>query len=384
MINIPIEISDDCKAQLLAVTTHPNDVFSEIVAASGMSKSADFIGADLAEVDFTGSDLRGFNFKNADLSRSTGVNFLIDETTILDGANVTSSVLKFEKERREFLLDDDHRALYNRLKSEYWTNGAVWVGQNLKRSSKNFGVSAKIAKFLYAGVNDQTYKNQILYGIKNTFETKQEYKEFLVDQLRDPHITTRSLRGIIDILGRIFSRQPDVAQILMFYLRHEDKEIRRLCIPAVMQPNFFRRNRIPVVQGVVTEVNSELRRTYTGYFGRLIGKDAERLMYITDQKRSHDFIEVIDDRCFERMVRAALMHEKISTKIDYAFKGDNSFAATVKYEDVIQNADRFHSCIESLKSIGLPLRSTYSMDNFARYAPMPTAHMDASPTEESE
>lgn len=369
-INTPFEISDECKSRLLVIEQFPSDIFSEIVKAAGMQKECDFIGADLAEVNFTGSDLRGFNFKNADLSHSYGVNVLIDETTNLAGANVNGSVFRYEKDRREFLMDDAHRDLFNRLKGEYWTNGAIWIGQNLNPSSKNYAVSSKIAKFLFSSVTDQTYKNQILYGIKNTFESREEYKAFLVDQLRNPNLSTRTLRGIIDIFGRIFSRDVDIIRLLLFYLGHPESEIRRLCIPAVMQKGFFQRNRDRILALVRLETSSELRRLYSGYFGALVAENAWRALYDESKKQFIDFREPIDNRLFERLVASAVRAEKVARKTDAAFRGDNSLGTDVSYQDIVQNAGRYNDIIMEIMKEGLPLEIEYQIEKYAALAPM--------------
>lgn len=63
--------------------------FDKLVALAGLDPREDFRHAELRALNFCGADLRGYDFSGSDL-RDTVIdgNTLIDETTILDGANV--------------------------------------------------------------------------------------------------------------------------------------------------------------------------------------------------------------------------------------------------------------------------------------------------------
>ncbi|MDW9781948.1 hypothetical protein GOB92_27950 [Sinorhizobium meliloti] len=368
MINFTPEISDADKAKLSAIAEFEGTNFSTLVSLSGLSKTDDFIGADLSNVDFSNSDLRGFNFTDADLSGCYGVSFQIDETTNLTGANVSSSIFALEKEKREFFsMHKDHLALFTRLQKEYWTTGALWVGENLRRTSKNFEASAKIAKYLYAGVKDETYKNQILYGIRSTFRTEEEYKEFLLNQLIDPQITQRSLRGVIDILGKRFASDPVINRILLLHLGHENKDIRKLCIPPVMTRRFFSQNREAIFTRIKNESDPFLRMTYTQHFVANAGPRAAQLLFNEDKKAYHDYAVPIDDRLFFGFVRGAVRAQKIARKAARIQKGMNvSMGTDVRYDEVVEAMDFFESELRRFRDMGLPLKLAYSVDGFKR------------------
>lgn len=363
MMNNSHEISESGKTGLSAIALHTSSNFSALVAVAGLSKKTDFVGADLSNVDFSSSDLRGFDFTGADLSNTYGINFLIDETTILTSANVTSSVLQLEQERREyFTLNSEHYALFNRLKNEYWTRGAIWVGENLSRKSKDFETSAKIAKYLYASVKDQTYKNQILYGIKNTFASVDEYKAFLVDQLRDGSITKRSLRGIVDILGRSFGNDPDIARILLLFIGHEDREIRMISIAPVMKRKFFRRNKDTIVEHMNAEEDPDLRRLYSRCFAQMHGRAATKLLHRFDTAAFHDFRDEIDNRLFETLVRGYVRESKLETLAADRAVTTYRFDSSVSYKDFLDNIETCDGILGDLEKAGLPLSIKYNID----------------------
>lgn len=368
MINSTPEISDADKEKLSAIAAFEGTNFSDLVSLAGLSKSEDFIGVDLSDVDFSNSDLRGFNFTNSNLSGSYGVAFRMDETTVLTNANVSSSVFALEKEKREFFaIHKDHLALFNRLQREYWTTGALWVGENLRRTSRNFEASAKIAKYLYASVRDETYKNQILYGIRSTFRTREEYKDFLLNQMIDPQITQRSLRGVIDILGKSFANDPVVNRILLLHLSHENKDIRKLCIQPVMARRFFSRNREAILTCIANESDPFLRMLYSQHFAINAGPRAARLLYNEDRKAFHDYAVPIDDRVFFSLVKGAVREQKIARKSAQIQKGMNvSMGTDVNFIEVVDAIDFFEPEFRRIRDMGLPLKLTYSVDGFEK------------------
>ncbi|MBB3612091.1 pentapeptide repeat-containing protein [Rhizobium sp. BK602] len=367
MFSISLEISDEGKERLSTIAAFEGTNFTKLVELSLLSKTSDFIEADLSHVDFSNSDLRGFNFTGANLAGCYGINVRLDETTVLTDANVAGSILAVEKEKREyFSMHEDHYSLYKRLQKEYWTTGALWVGENLRKNSKNFEASARIAKYLYASVKDQTYKNQILYGIMGTFKSSEEYKEFLLIQLSDRSLTRRSLRGVLDILGSVFAADPIVKKMLLLYLGHSDKEIRKLCIPPVMVKPFFIENREAILRSVYTETDPSLRMLYTQLFAQKVGPTALRLLYRNDKKSFQDYAEHIDDRVFEKLIRGAVKAMKIERKASQIQRAGAivSLGTDVSEREFIESIDYFEPTLRRVADLGLPLQLDYSVATF--------------------
>ena len=366
MQNRTVEISDSARTALSAIIACESTNFSKLVCVAGLSKAEDFRGVNLSGVDFSHSDLRGFDFTDADLSGTHGINFKIDGTTILTGANVTSSVLAYEKERRDyFSANPEHLQLYQRLMKEYWSNGAIWIGENLRRDSKNYEACATIAKYLYGSVKDQTYKNQILYGIRHTFKTADEYKSFLLDQIRDPDITNRSLRGIIDILSRLYYTDTSVRNMILLYLGHENKEIRKLCVRPVLAPRFYQQNREAIIGHMETETDGGIRRLYSECFCRTTSYDPE-VLFRADERAFHDYADPVDNRVFETLVRGKARREKAQHRSPNFGKSEGIAIAEVKNRDLYEASSSVDTIVRNLMNFGLPLKLEYSILEFRR------------------
>lgn len=365
MQNRTVEISESAKSALSAIIACETTIFSKLVCIAGLSKGEDFRGANLSGIDFSNSDLRGFDFTDADLSGTHGINFKIDNTTILTGAKVTSSVLAFEKERRDYFADKpEHFQLYQRLTKEYWSNGAIWIGENLRRDSKNYEVCATIAKYLYGSVKDQTYKNQILYGIRHTFKTAEEYKSFLLDQTRDPDITHRSLRGIIDILSRLYYSDPAVRNVILLYLGHESKEIRKLCVRPVLAPRFYEQNAHAIIAHMEAETDVGIRRLYSECFCNNMYEP--QLLFRADERTFHDYADPIDRRVFDTLVRGRARREKVHIQSSSFSNSGVISSVNLKMRDLYEASEEVDSKLHWLLKIGLPLKLEYSLEKFQR------------------
>ena len=88
MLNNSNLIQPENLSRLDEIISHQGTNFGDLVNLSGLSKTEDFLGADLCGVDFSDTDLRGFDFSNADLTSCRGINVSFDHTTILKGAKV--------------------------------------------------------------------------------------------------------------------------------------------------------------------------------------------------------------------------------------------------------------------------------------------------------
>lgn len=347
---------------------YPSFNFGDLVREAGLSKETDFVEADLVGVDFTGSDLRGFDFTGADLRNSFGVDFKFDETTILSRAFVDGSVFALEKEKRDFFdLHRDQADLFLRLQKEHWSHGAIWVSENLKRSSKNFDASAKIAKFLFSHVEDQTYKNQILYFLRNTFDSKIEYRDFLISQAANPNESYRTIRGVIDILSRSFSNDETVRKMLLLYLQHENPEIRRICVRPVMGKEFFKRNRDLILPIVRSETDASTRSLFTSSFAAIDGKVASVLLFRSDTKSFHDYAEPIDNRIFEVLVRGVIRARNAARAAQNIGRNSSGvYTGAVSIRDLVHGFYQLDEKLNHVSDLGLPLKRAYSVKQLHR------------------
>lgn len=366
MFENSLNLSESTIGAVSAVLECASDSFSEIVSVANLDKKRDFQHVNLTGIDFSNSDLRGFNFTGSNLSNSYGVNVLYDESTILDGAIVSNSILHQESERRAYFAQNpEHLQLYVRLRDDYWASGALWIGQNLKRSSKNFETASQIAKFLYPNVHDQTYKNQILYGINSIFDYNEEYKTFLVTQLSLPGNSNRTIRALVDILGRAFGRDSLVREMLLLYSDHPLAEVRRVCIPAVMSRRFFFANAERIIRNVMSEPDKICRKLYTRHFSKLAGPQCEALLLREDEGSFHDYAQSIDDGRFQTLVVAAIRRLKSARRVE-RIRGAPVTPTVVTHSEFLRGVHFYNAAFQRIQKLGLPLRLEYPLDRYYR------------------
>lgn len=373
MLNNSNLIQPENLSRLDEIISHQGTNFGDLVNLSGLSKTEDFLGADLCGVDFSDTDLRGFDFSNADLTGCRGINVSFDHTTILKGAKVDGSLFALEQEKRNFLeADEEQRILFDNLRNRDWASGAIWMGDNLKKTSKNFANASKIAKYLYKEVLDQSYKNQILYGLRGTFTHRSEYRDFLINQISDPNVTYRSIRGVLDILGRSFGNDPLAKSILFDFLHSENKEIRKVCIPAVVSENIFHKNKDVVSEAMMAEPDADLRRLYTKTFCELHSSTGYSLLYSNTTKSFFDYNEEINNLQFENMIRSALYTKKLLNRADKVIKISKfsqeqfEFGINIDRDDIILSSLDFDDVLSYLSHLGLPLKITYKRDEYEK------------------
>lgn len=82
-------LSNDDTAAIEEVLASNNPRFDLLVETAGLDRKSDFTFSDLRRLNFCGADLRGFDFTGSDLRQCVRNGYtLIDDTTILDGAQV--------------------------------------------------------------------------------------------------------------------------------------------------------------------------------------------------------------------------------------------------------------------------------------------------------
>jgi len=364
MINYQHSFSDNFNSSVSAVAAYESDNFSDLVRLSGLNPAIDFIGSNLSGVDFSNSDLRGYDFSDCNLTLCFGVNFVIDETTKLNNALVENSIFALEKEKREFFkMHNEQYVLYQRLKGEYWTNGALWVGENLRVGSRDFQNASKISKYLYGVVKDQTFKNQILYGLRNSFHSKVEYKEFLIAQLSDRSASLRTVRTLIDLLCRSFSDDDIVKKMVLCFLSHDDADVRRNCISPVMETSFFLKHRDSIIAHAIAETDPHIRQLYTKYFSSKIGPLAELMLFNEDKKRFHDYSISIDGNLLETLIRGTVRKIKTNRKIRESIHFSQLNSGTiVSKSEIMHAAEKLEPLLRKVKGLGLPLKLDYNLE----------------------
>lgn len=241
-----------------------------------------------------------------------------------------------------------------KISQEHWTAGSLWAIENLRKTSKNFAKSAAIARFAYSEIKDITYKNQILYFLRDTFSDKNEYRDFLISHASQANINYRQLRPIVELLAKQFPRDPNASRALLSFLSHEEADIRAICIPAVLSRAFFSANKEPIVTEMQNETSSKLRSIYSQYFCLNMLPNNPTLLFRADENKFHDYAVTIDDKIIETMVRGAMRSERRNAQQNENNKAPN--AIDVKWSDVEKNIYRYLPSFFFVKQNGLPIK----------------------------
>lgn len=366
--NVNRELSRSAIDSIHSIETYEGDNFSKLVELSGLDPAKDFIGTSLNGVDFSNSDLRGFNFTNCDLTGTFGINCIYDDSTILENSAVEGSFFSLEKEQRDFFKQNhDSYLVYKRLQGEYWTNGSIWVGENLRKNSKDFQKNCKIAKFLYSSVKDQTFKNQILYSLQSHFTDYNEYKEFLISQLNCKDVTIRTIRVVIDILSSKFYKDELVKKIILHYINFADVEVRLNCIPAVMGRAFFQQNKEKIITSATEENEKIVRQCYTKHFSSNVSAVAQLLLIDSHDNSYHDYNIKINNHKFLSMIKSVIRRIKHNNNANNnSYNKTDSIYFSVNTKDTLKYIAPLEKELKKVKKEGLPLKFNYDINSIKK------------------
>lgn len=341
--------------------------FVELTKVAGLNPARDYVGSDLSRVDFSNCDLRGYNFSDANLSFAFGIGVTFDSTTILTGSTVTSSCFALEKEIRDTFSNDLSLApLLNKLKKEYWANGALWISDNIRRGKKNFTANTVVAKALFGEITDATYKNQILYFLKDAFHDRSSYRDFLLSQIRDPLSTYRVIRSALEILSRVFKNDAYTSELILSYLSHPNAEIRKICVPVATSPRLSASVKSAVYKAIIDEEDPAIRRLYVKSVCMRIGKDAEDMFYDERTKSFFDFAEPLDNDTLIQMVRGFLLKRKREIRAEgiqhFSVENRDYYINTlVSDAEARSMVPQLEYIVRVVSDAGVPLRRQYDL-----------------------
>ncbi len=179
--------------------------FQQKVASVGLNPQKDFRYATLERVNFSNSDLRGFDFSGSNLMGSIGVNFIIDETTILDGANCINSCFEYESRRRRLFSNRPELAQQlDRLKRDHWTAQCGWATDTFLKKSATDADSAYVfaVEMLNSNIDASVRKTLLMcidVASRRHAAFSDFYKEFLRNRIFNEH--TSNQEKALDLLN---------------------------------------------------------------------------------------------------------------------------------------------------------------------------------------
>lgn len=239
--------------------------FSERVEYLGLNPALDLKHADLSFENFTNSDIRGYNFTGSNLGGVTGSNVTWDESTILNGADVSDSIFAYELAKRAFVQEHPElNARIARLKNEYWANTIIAVERALREGSESLYVRTKFAEAVFDEVKDRTVRSNILLYLGATYNSAKEHKEFLYSILAEQKADPITVTAVLDTLATLYSQDLDCFNTLRRFLRDKDPNIVRSATNGVFSSVHFFQAYDEILSIVKVSNNSAMRRALVG------------------------------------------------------------------------------------------------------------------------
>lgn len=283
--------------------------FSERVKYLGLNPAQDFRYADLAFEDFSFSDIRGYDFSGADLRGATGSNIIWDQSTLLDGADVSHSFLSYEIAKGEFFRENlDLKERVDRLKGEYWANTIITVHDVLGDFKMDKRARIKFAEAVFDKVKDRTVRSDILTVLGSAYNSAAEHKEFLYNVLARGSDDPVILAVVLRTLGIFHPKDLDAFNTLRRFLQHNDASVVRSAIEGVFASKHFFTGYSEILSITKASKNPFMRRALTE---RIVRKEFGVVAMIFADDLINNFIdyeEIISRKRLERIARRSFTY----------------------------------------------------------------------------
>ncbi|MEX6507723.1 pentapeptide repeat-containing protein [Jiella sp. M17.18] len=314
--DLPAAVIKDLEAKIRTKKTS----FGELVAVFDLDPKRDFRHADLRQIDFSNTDIRGFDFHGADLRGAMGSNVRWDDTTLLDGAEVSGSLFAHRIRQQELLnANDAVKAMFNRLRSEHWSRSIDWVAHNLKPSSKTRDQAVTVAAALFADADDQFLKSSLLFFISRGFDRRGDYRDFLIDTFNHSYEDKKMRRAVISAMRDFFSASPAVFEILKSEIARTSGEDQRQVLVAVGRSPLAGRDRDEVMYLVRRHAEPSNRRAYVGAVAGRIGSEYAFVMRDPWSRIPYDIEETVLELDVRRLASEWLRHSSTFSTEDLAW-----------------------------------------------------------------
>ncbi len=222
--------------------------FNALCSALGLDVKSDFIHSNLFGVDFSGANLTGCNFYGADLRESFGIDVIIDDSTILDGADLDGSMFaKYARERKYFREERDAEKYYKILKSEDYSYVTSWVSKRFSdelddtRVLKNIddvGLQILLQKLITDEI-DISKRASLFHFLRDFTETPQQLREIIL-QIIAFHINDSAIiRSFLKVAGNIFSNDSVIARCLLILACDKREDVREQVFHALTGSELF-------------------------------------------------------------------------------------------------------------------------------------------------
>jgi len=242
--------------------------FGHLVRLLRLDKSQDFIFSNLREVDFSNADLRGFNFTGADLRDSYGIDVLIDDTTILEDADVQGSCFATHKRERELFLNRrEAGAMYEALRVGDPYEVSNWIHQRFTNGSDRHPVlrraddetAAILCQKLLTDEIDLTKRVDLFHHLRGIARSPGGLRELLLNVLACHASNTVVVQKFITIAGSMYSSDRFVGQALLALTKAQNEHVREAAFVTLSRTGFFHANFAQLRLSFMADDNQEIR-----------------------------------------------------------------------------------------------------------------------------
>jgi hypothetical protein len=272
--------------------------FEELINISKLNKRTDLIGLDFSNTDISDSDLRNFNFSRCNLSGITGINFIIDDSTIIEDAIIDNSVFSF-KENEFKARDGKFEKKYHTINTEYWANKCVWIGENIKKGS-DFD-NKRISIRLINDTKDKTVISEIFRRMKYIFERKEDYKNFLISIILNDLTDESTICAALTAAIAVDALDDFVFRTYISYLRRaSDRAYNEIMRSLILSKNFYKYDN-PIRELAFERYSDNISGLYIRRINDIFKYGPNKFMEVSDNMIPN-FFSPIDYQTFIKIV----------------------------------------------------------------------------------
>ena len=249
------------------------ETFEQQVKLAGLMPAQDFKNADLWDVDLSDSNLRGFDFSGADLRGATGIRVQWDDTTILDGAELSGSIFA-AKFRLKIYFDTDTQAndLLESISRQSWSDKILWAGQNLLSSGRYHEFALPITEALfYQARNDDFLQAELMRYLAPRMRSMEELHDMLVAAISDEPKAAVVVRSAFHLIQRQhLTNATHIRQHALMLIKSSNRAIQEEAVRFLVR-NRPTRDEINTIRTVAQFSDGFLAGVYVAEIARTLG-----------------------------------------------------------------------------------------------------------------
>ena len=275
--------------------------FSDMVSAVGLDPKYDFRHSDLRNVDFSYADIRGFDFTGADLSNTSGMDVLLDDTTIFTRATLVGSIFEKRVEENELLArNKEANQIYKLLKEGDTYQVSSWISNRNEGLAKRYrnAVSEQeatiLCRKLITDSIDLTKRTTLFYHLRkltsNSRELRSVVSDFLAFHLDDPQV----VRAFVKVTGDLFPRDEYISNTILRLCQHQSIEVRSVAFSAISKTKMFLQNYRTVEALFSERKNERIRKQFILETAIRMGRSNVLAINTAGENRQVDYEYVLD------------------------------------------------------------------------------------------